>query len=76
MIFPTGGYMNKKRILGVILIFIIIAFVFIQPAYMGPGSKIAKMLIENFWGKLIFGLLGLGCLSLSIYIFAREKIFD
>jgi hypothetical protein len=60
MISPTGGYMNKKRILGVILIF----------------SKIAKMLIENFWGKLIFGLLGLGCLSLSIYIFAREKIFD
>ena len=59
--------MNMNRLLAIGLIFLIIAFIFIQPAYAGPGSKIAKAILSSFWGMLFFIILTFTCLPLSIY---------
>ena len=65
--------MNKNRLLGIGLTFLIIAFIFIQPAYVGPGSKIAKTILSSFWGLLFFIGLTITCLPLSIYQFISGK---
>lgn len=66
--------MNKNRLLGIGLTFLIIAFIFIQPAYIGPGSKIAKAVLSSFWGLLFFIGLTITCLPLSIYQFICGKL--
>ncbi len=67
--------MNQKRFLGICLIFLLIIFIFIQPAYMGPGGIITKALLKSFWSKAALALMALTCLSLSIYVYIREEIF-
>jgi hypothetical protein len=69
-----GGIMNQNRILGICLIFLIILFIFIQPAYVGPGGIIAKALLKSFWGKAALALMALTCLPLAIYVYIREEI--
>ncbi len=59
--------MNKNRLLGIGLTFLIIAFIFIQPAYAGPGSKLAKAILSSFWGLLFFIGFTIICLPMSIY---------
>ena len=71
-----GGTVNQNRILGICLIFLIILFIFIQPAYVGPGGIIAKALIKNFWGKAALVLMALTCLPLAIYVYIRENVLD
>jgi len=67
---------NQNRFLGICLIFLIIIFIFIQPAYVGPGGIIAKDLINNFWGKAALALMALICLPLAIYVYIREEVLD
>ncbi len=71
-----GGTVNQNRFLGICLIFLIIIFIFIQPAYVGPGGIIAKVLIKNFWGKAALALMAMTCLPLAIYVYIREQILD
>jgi hypothetical protein len=66
--------MNMNRLLAIGLIFLIIAFIFIQPAYAGPGSKIAKAILSTFWGLLFFIGLTITCLPLSIYQYYCGKL--
>ena len=66
--------MNQNRFLGICLIFLIIIFIFIQPAYVGPGGLIAKDLINNFWGKAALALMALTCLPLAIYVYISEEV--
>ena len=66
--------MNKNRLLAIGLIFLIIFFIFIQPAYVGPGSKIAKAILSSFWGLLFFIGLTITCLPLSIYQYVCGKL--
>ncbi len=68
--------MNQNRFLGICLIFLIIIFIFIQPAYLGPGGIIAKALLKNFWGKAALAVLALTCLPLAIYVYIREHVLD
>jgi len=72
----SGGTVNQNRFLGICLIFLIIIFIFIQPAYVGPGGIIAKVLIKNFWGKAALALMAMTCLPLAIYVYIREQILD
>jgi hypothetical protein len=65
---------NQKRFLGICLIFLIILFILIQPAYVGPGGIFAKSLIKNFWGKAALAVMALTCLPLAIYVYIREQI--
>ena len=66
--------MNMNRLLAIGLIFWIIAFIFIQPAYAGPGSRIAKAILSSFWGLLFYVGLTITCLPLSIYQYYYGKL--
>jgi len=68
--------MNRKRILGICIIFLMVAFIFIQPAYAGPGGHIAKVLANTFWGKMVLGLLALILLPLGIYLYIKQKLAE
>jgi hypothetical protein len=65
---------NQKRLLGICLIFLIIIFILIQPAYIGPGGIITKTLLKSFWGKAALILMAITCLPLAIYVYIREEI--
>ena len=69
----SGEIMNKKRFLGICLIFLMVAFIFIQPAYAGPGGQIAKLLAKTFWGKMVLGLLTFILLPVGIYLYIKQK---
>ena len=71
-----GDTVNQNRILGICLIFLIILFIFIQPAYVGPGGLIAKSLLKNIWVKAALAIMALTCLPLAIYVYIREQILD
>ena len=71
-----GDTVNQNRILGICLIFLIILFIFIQPAYVGPGGLIAKSLLKNLWVKAALAIMALTCLPLAIYVYIREQILD
>ena len=66
--------MNQKRILGMCLIFLIIIFIFIQPAYIGPGGIVTKALLKSLWCKAALALMAITCLPLAIYVYIREEI--
>jgi hypothetical protein len=68
-----GDIMNKNRLLGIGLTFLIIAFIFVQPAYVGPGSKIAKAVLSSFWGLLFSIVFAFTCLPMSIYRYIIGK---
>ena len=68
--------MNKKRLLGICLIFLMIAFVFIQPAYGGPGGQIAKIIANTFWGKMLLSLLSFILLPVGIYMYLKQKLAE
>lgn len=66
--------MNKKKLLGICLIFLMVAFIFIQPAYAGPGGQIAKVLAKTFWGKMVLGLLAIILLPVGIYLYVKQQM--
>jgi hypothetical protein len=66
--------MNKKRLLGVCLIFLMVAFILIQPAYAGPGGQIAKVLAKTFWGKMVLGLLAVILLPVGVYLYIKQQL--
>ena len=68
--------MNRKRVLGICLIFLMVAFIFIQPAYGGPGGQIAKVLAKTFWGKMVLGLLTLILLPVGIYLYIKQRLAE
>jgi hypothetical protein len=68
--------MNKKRFLGICLIFLIVAFILIQPAYAGPGGQVAKAIAQTLWGKMILGLLALVLLPIGIYLFIKQQLAE
>ena len=68
--------MYKKRLLGICLIFLMVAFVFIQPAYGGPGGQIAKVIANTFWGKMVLSLLALILLPIGIYMYIKQRLAE
>jgi hypothetical protein len=53
-----------------------VAFVFIQPAYGGPGGQIAKVIANTFWGKMVLSLLSLILLPMGIYLYIKQKMAE
>ena len=74
MLFRGGGTANQKRLLGMCLNFLIIIFIFIQPAYIGPGGIVTKALLKSLWCKAALALMAITCLPLAIYVYIREEI--
>lgn len=68
--------MNQKRLLGICLLFLMVAFVFIQPAYGGPGGQFAKLIANTFWGKMVLSLLAFILLPMGIYLYVKQKLAE
>jgi hypothetical protein len=65
--------MNRKYFI-VLLLLICFVFLFVDPAYAGPGGAIAKAITKSFWGKLILIILAIIISPIIIYVFLREHI--
>jgi len=53
-----------------------VAFIFIQPAYGGPGGQIAKVIANTFWGKMVLSLLAFILLPVGIYLYIKQKLAE
>lgn len=62
------------------IILAVVAFVMglavIEPAFAGPGGKIASAAFETFWGKVALGALTVLLLPMIIYISVREWLSE
>ena len=67
--------MKRTLILGAIVI-VAISLVFVEPAFAGPGGKIARAAFETFWGRIALGILTIIFLPLITYVVLREKISE
>ncbi|WP_432474138.1 Tim44 domain-containing protein [Amphritea sp. HPY] len=67
--------MNKKVVVMVVLV-VATAFVFADPAFAGPGGKIASVVFETFWGQVVLGILTIIFFPLITYVFLREKLSE
>jgi len=68
--------MYKKKLLGICLIFLIVVFIFIQPAYAGPGAEVAKAMANTFWGKMVLGLLAIVLLPIGIFLYIKQQLAE
>lgn len=64
---------NRFAIAGIILTSILLLS---EPAFAGPGGKIASAAFETFWGKIALGALTIFFLPLITYTLLREKISE
>jgi len=55
---------------------LIIAVMAVDPAFAGPGGKIASAIFESFWGKVILVVLVVFFLPLIIYTLVKEKMAE
>jgi hypothetical protein len=53
-----------------------ISLLFVEPAFAGPGGKIARAAFESFWGRIILGILIIVFLPLITYVVLREKLSE
>lgn len=67
--------MNKKFFVWVVAL-LLLSLLFIEPAFAGPGGKIAKAAFETFWGRIILGGLIIFFLPLITYVVLREKLSE
>ncbi len=67
--------MNNKRIVMVVFIVATLCII-VEPAFAGPGGKIASAAFETFWGRVILGILTLLFLPLILYVLFREKLSE
>jgi len=66
--------MSRKRFLGICLLFLMVAFIFIQPAYIGPGGRVAQLIANTFWGKMALALLTLNLLPIGVYLYIKQRL--
>ncbi|GAA5525899.1 hypothetical protein Maes01_02472 [Microbulbifer aestuariivivens] len=67
--------MNENRFVIAALIVTSI-FLLSEPAFAGPGGKIASAAFETFWGRIALGSLTIIFLPLITYILLREKLSE
>ncbi len=67
------SFMKKNTFL-IIVIFLVIFLLDIDPIYAGPGGTIVKAFFKTWWGKLIMTVLAIIFLPLIIYVQIRESL--
>lgn len=67
--------MNRKMLVLVIGLLVLTLFI-VEPAFAGPGGKIAKAAFETFWGRIILVGLVIFFLPLISYVLLREKLSE
>jgi hypothetical protein len=67
--------MNKHVF--IMVVFLIAAlFLYVDPAFAGPGGRIAKAAFETFWGRVVLCILIIIFLPFIIYSYVREKLAE
>lgn len=66
----SGGIVNKTFVL------LILALVAVDPAFAGPGGKIASSLFSGFWGKLALVVLAIVLLPLIIWTTVQRYLSE
>ncbi|MDM8525984.1 hypothetical protein QUF80_21630 [Desulfococcaceae bacterium HSG8] len=59
---------------GMLILFIIIAFT--EPAFAGPGGKIASVMFRSFWAKVVLAILIILFLPLILYVWLKEHFAE
>lgn len=67
--------MKRTAFIGAFLTFVF-ALILVEPAFAGPGGKIASAAFETFWGRVLLVGLALLFLPLTIYVMLREKLSE
>lgn len=67
--------MNRTIIIGAFVL-IVVGLIFVEPAFAGPGGKIARAAFESFWGRIILGVLIIVFLPFILYVLLREKLSE
>jgi hypothetical protein len=67
--------MNQK-IFTVLALVVVAILMLSEPAFAGPGGKIASAAFESFWGRIVLGVLTIIFLPLITYILLREKLSE
>lgn len=68
--------MNNKLLLCVVLAVAVGALCFAEPAFAGPGGKIARAVFESFWGKVLLLILTIVFAPLIIMMVIKEKLAE
>ncbi|EGQ9976329.1 Tim44 domain-containing protein [Vibrio vulnificus] len=55
---------------------VVACLVVAEPAFAGPGGKIASVLSETFWGKVLILCLLIFFSPLIVYVFCKEKLAE
>jgi len=66
--------MKLAKYIGVLLVFLVMALMIIEPALAGPGGKIARAMFETFWGKILLAVLTIILLPFILYAVIKEKL--
>jgi len=66
----------KNSTIAVIVLIVLVTLLFAEPAFAGPGGRIARAAFESFWGKVFLGVLAIVFMPLIIYVIFLEKIAE
>lgn len=66
--------MKIIKSLALLLVIVVLWLVIIEPAFAGPGGKIARVMFETFWGKIVLAVLVIILLPFILYVTIKEKI--
>ncbi len=57
-----------------LLVVVVVTLMIIEPAFAGPGGKIARVLFETFWGKILLAALSIILFPLILYVLIKQKL--
>jgi hypothetical protein len=66
----------NNRTVALIVLTVVALLIIMEPAFAGPGGKIARAAFETFWGRVILGILVIIFLPTIIYVLIREKLSE
>jgi len=69
----TEGTDMKQNKLALVALVVLSILVLSEPAFAGPGGKIASAAFESFWGRIGLFILTIIFLPIIIYVYMREK---
>jgi len=59
-----------------IILIVFSVLIVAEPAFAGPGGKIASAVFETFWGRVVLGILAIIFLPFACYVMINERIAE
>jgi len=66
--------MKAIKYFALLLVIVVLCLMVIEPAFAGPGGKIARVMFETFWGRVLLAVLTIVLLPFILYVMIKEKI--